>query len=135
VLIDPKTVQGLPATDLPGIAVYVADSSDGHSIVVTSPLDDDLGSAAFRLFYGTPNAMQERPIVSFDQALSGFPTIAFMVDSQTFVMSIAALPPPDGGPLNVPGPVTVTGGGQTVPFTLRPGPATLDGLTFSCLNR
>lgn len=134
VLVDPKTVQDLPATDLPGIAIYVADSSEGHAIVVTSPLENDLGSAAFHLFYGPPNGMRERPIVSFDQALSGFPTIAFTVNSQTLVLSIGTLPPAEGGLFNSPGPVTLTGGGQTVPFVLRPAPTTLDGFTFTCLK-
>ena len=134
-LVDPKTVQDLPATDLPGSVDYVADASDGHAIVVTSPLDNDLGSAGFHLFYGTPSAMQERPIVSFDQALSGYPAIGFTVDSQTFVMAISSVPPADGGFLNAPGPVTLTGGGQTVPFTLRlPAPTTLDGFSFTCLK-
>jgi hypothetical protein len=135
VLVDASTVQGLPAIDLPGTVDYVADAADGDAIVVTSPLENDVGTAGFRLFYGTPNAMQERPIVSFNQALSGYPSIGFTVGSQTFVMAIASLPPADGGFLNQPGPVTLTGGGQTVPFTLRlPIPTTLAGFTLTCLT-
>jgi hypothetical protein len=136
VLVDPSSVRGLPATDLPGSVSYVADSSDGRAIVVTSPLENDLGTAGFHLFYGTPSSMPERPIVSFDQALSGYPSIGFTVDSQTFVMAISSLPPTDGGFLNEPGPVTLTGGGQSVPFTLRlPTPTALASFTFTCLQR
>lgn len=136
VLVDPSSVQGLPATDLPGSVSYVADSSDGRAIVVTSPLENDVGTAGFHLFYGTPSSMLERPIVSFEQATSGYPSIGFAVDSQTFVMAISSLPPADGGFLNEPGPVTLTGDGQSVPFTLRlPTPTTLDGFTFTCLQR
>jgi hypothetical protein len=134
-LVEPNALQGLPAIDLPGAVNYVADGSDGNAIVVTAPLENDVGSAALHLFYGKPGAMVERPIVSFDQALSGYPSIGFTVDSQTYVMAIASLPPvPDGGPFGAPGPVTVTPGtGTAVPFTLRvPTPTTLSGFTFTC---
>jgi hypothetical protein len=135
-LVDPATVKDLPATDLPGSVSYVADSSDGHAIVVTAPLENDVGTAGFRLFYGTTSSMQERPIVSFEQALSGYPSIGFTVDAQTFVMSISSLPPADGGLLNQPGPVTLTGGGKTVPFTLRvPTPTNVTAFAFTCLAR
>jgi hypothetical protein len=134
-LIGPSAVQSLAAIDLPGAVNYVADGPDGNAIVVTAPLENDEGSAAFHLFYGTPKAMVERPIVSFDQSRSGYPSLGFKVGSQTYVMAIASLPPvPDGGPFGAPGPVTVTPGtGTAVPFTLRvPTPTTLSGFTFTC---
>ena len=135
-LVAPTAVQGMPAIDVPGAVRYVADGADGEAIVVTSPLDDDLGSAAFRLFYGRPGAMVERPIVSFNQAQSGYPAIGFTVGSQTYVMAIASAPSPDGGLFDVPGPVTVTpADGAAVTFTLRmPTPTTLAGFAFSCLH-
>lgn len=134
-LVDPSTVQGLPAIDLPGAVVYIADAASGDAIVVTAPLADDLGSAAFHLFYGHAEAMVERPIVSFNQSTSGFPTLGFTVSSLTYVMSIASVPPPDGG-LNSPGPVTLTtGNGESVAFTLRqPTPKTLAGFAFTCIS-
>ena len=135
-LVAPTAVQGMPAIDLPGAVSYVADASDGEAIVVTAPLEDDEGSAAFRLFYGTPGAMIERPIVSFNQSLSGYPSIGFTVGSQTYVMAISSVPALDGGPLEAPGPVTVTpGGGAGIVFTLRmPTPTSLSGFTFTCLG-
>ena len=135
-LVEASAVEGLPAIDLPGAVNYVADGTDGNAIVVTSPLDDDLGTSAFHLFYGKPTAMVERPIVSFNQALSGYPSIGFTVGSVTYVMAIASVPSPDGGPFDVPGLVTVTPGtGAAVPFTLRLStPKTLSGFTFLCLG-
>ena len=128
-LVGPTAVQGMPATDLPGAVSYVAEAASGDAIVVTAPLGNDEGTAGFRLFSGTPGAMVERPIVSFNQALSGFPSIGFTVGSQTFVMAISSVPSPDGGLFNAPGPVTVTPeGGTGVVFTLRmPTPTTLSG--------
>jgi hypothetical protein len=135
-LVGPTAVQGMPAIDLPGAVSYVADAASGEAIVVTAPLEDDQGSAAFHLFYGTPGAMVERPIVSFNQSLSGYPSIGFTVGSQTYVMAISSVPAPDGGLFETPGPVTVTpGGGPGVIFTLRmPTPTSVSGFTFTCLG-
>jgi len=135
-LVDTSTVHGIPAVDLPGVVQYVADGADGSAIVVTAPLENDVGSSGFHLFYGAPNGMIERSIVSFDQSMSGYPTIGFSVDSETYVMAIASAPPPDGGLFPSPGPVTLTTGtGGSVSFTLRlPTPLNLDGFTFSCLG-
>ena len=135
-LVDASTVYGIPAVDLPGAVQYVADGADGSAIVVTAPLENDVGSSGFRLFYGAPNGMIERSIVSFDQSMSGYPTIGFSVDSETYVMAIASAPPPDGGLFPSPGPVTLTTGtGGSITFTLRlPTPVNLDGFTFSCLG-
>jgi hypothetical protein len=137
VLVSATAVQGMPAIDLPGAVSYVADANDGEAIVVTAPLEDDQGSAAFHLFYGTPGAMVERHIVSFDQSLSGYPTIGFTVGSQTYIMSISSVPSAsEGGLFDAPGPVTlVIGDGGGVTFTLRlPTPTTLVGFTFTCLG-
>jgi hypothetical protein len=135
VLVSATAVQGMPAIDLPGAVSYIADANDGEAIVVTAPLEDDQGSAAFHLFYGTPGAMVERHIVSFDQSRSGYPTIGFTVGSQTYIMSISSVPF-DGGLGEAPGPVTLTtGNGGSVTFTLRlPTPTSLSGFSFTCLG-
>ncbi len=134
-LVDATAVQGMPAIELPGAVSYVADAADGEAIVVTAPLEDEQGSAAFHLFYGTPPAMVEGHIVNFQQSLSGFPTIGFTLGSQTYVMSISSVPS-DGGLGELPGPVTlVTGDGGSVTFTLRmPTPTKLSDFTFTCLR-
>lgn len=130
-VVDPSTVAGMPIANLPGVVAYVADVSDGTAIVVTSPMDV-ASSADFHLFYGTPDAMAERKIVSFDQSLSGYPTIAFQVGSQTYTMAIGGTFEPDGG--GGPGPGTLDTGSAKLPFTLRlPTPTTLSGFSFTCL--
>jgi hypothetical protein len=133
-LLNASAVRGMPAIDLPEAVQYVADASDGESIVVTAPLDDE-GSAAFHLFYGTTaESMIERPIVSFDQSGSGYPTFSFDVGSATYTMSIASVPS-DGGLGEAPGPVTLTkGDGSTVTLALRlPTPTSLGRFAFTCL--
>jgi hypothetical protein len=135
-LLPPSTIEGLPAVDEPGSVQYVADAASlGETIVVTAPLDTSAGTSAFRLFYGPPSAMVERPIVSFQQSLSGYPTIWFTVDGSTYVMSIASIPAPDGGPFAAPGPVTLMmGDGGEESFTLRmPTPTTLSAFYFTCM--
>jgi hypothetical protein len=135
-LLAPSTIDGLPAVDVPGSVQYVADAASlGEAIVVTAPLDNSAGTSAFRLFYGPASAMMERPIVSFEQSLSGYPTIAFTVEGSTYVMSIGSVPAVDGGPFAAPGPVTLTtGDGGEESFTLRmPTPTTLSGFSFTCM--
>ena len=134
-LLNASSVSGMPVIDLPGAVQYVADAADGESLVVTSPLAGDLGIAADNhLFYGTAGAMLERPVVSFDQSLSGYPSIGFTVGSATYTMSIASVPAP-GALGEAPGPVTLTkGDGSTQTFRLRlPTPKSLGGFAFTCL--
>jgi len=133
-LLHATAVQGMPAVDLPGAVQYVADAAGGDALVVTAPLENDVGTAAFHLFYGPATAMVERPIVSFNQSMSGYPSIGFTVGSATYTMSIASVPV-DSGFGEAPGPVTLTkGDGTTVAFTLRlPTPSSLSGFAFTCL--
>ena len=130
-VVSDGTVSSMPIVNLPGVVDYVADVSDGTSIVVTSPMDLN-SSADFHLFYGRPSAMQERKILSFNQALSGYPTIGFSVGSATYTMTISGTFDPDGG--GGPGPGTLDTGMGTLDFTLRmPTPTKLSGFSFSCL--
>ncbi|HEX8796007.1 MAG TPA: hypothetical protein VF765_33890 [Polyangiaceae bacterium] len=130
-VVGESAVSGMPVVNLPDVADYVADVSDGTAIVVTSPLDIN-SSADFHLFYGRPSAMLERTITSFNQALSGYPTIAFTVGSSTYTMAISGTFDPDGG--GGPGPGTLQTASSTLDFTLRmPTPTTLSGFSFTCL--
>ncbi|HEY1695795.1 MAG TPA: hypothetical protein VGG39_26690 [Polyangiaceae bacterium] len=129
-VVDPGTVTGLAVVNLSGTVAYVADVSDGSVIVVTN-LVDIVTPSPVRLFYGSPPALAERSIVSFDQSLSGYPTIAFQVGTATYTMAIGGTFGLDGGG---PGPGTLATGSTSIGFTLRqPTPTTLDGFTFSCL--
>jgi hypothetical protein len=130
-VVDASAVTGLPIVNLPGAVSYVADVSDGTAIVITSPIEVS-STADFHLFYGMPSAMQERTIVSFNQALSGYPTIGFQVGPQTYTMAIGGTFQPDGG--GGPGPGTLDTGNAKLNFTLRmPTPTTLSGFSFACL--
>jgi hypothetical protein len=130
-VVESSTAAELPIVNLPGVVSYVADVSDGTAIVVTSPMEV-ASSADFHLFYGMPSGMPERRIVTFNQALSGYPTIAFQVGSATYTMAISGTFDPDGG--GGPGPGTLDTGSATLPFTLRlPTPSTLSAFSFSCL--
>jgi hypothetical protein len=130
-VVSDGTVTAMPIVNLPGVVDYVADVSDGTVIVVTSPMDL-ASSSDFHLFYGRPSAMQEHTIVSFNQALSGYPTIGFTVGSTTYTMTISGTFDPDGG--GGPGPGTLATGTGTLAFTLRmPTPTTLAGFSFTCL--
>lgn len=93
---------------------------------------DAESTADFHLFYGQPSGMQERKIVSFDEAKSGYPTIAFQVGSQTYTMAIGGTIDLDGG--GGPGPGTLDTGSARLPFTVRwPTPSTLSAFSFTCL--
>jgi hypothetical protein len=135
-VVDVSAVAGMTIVNLPGVVAYVGDVSDGTAIVVTSPTDVS-SSADFHLFYGTAGAMLERSIVTFSQALSGYPTITFLVGSTQYTMAISGTGAfdPDAGLLGGPGPGTLDTGSTTLPFTLRmPTPTTLGGFSFSCLG-
>ncbi len=75
------------------------------------------------------------PITIFEQSLSGYPTFGFAVGALTYVMAISSIPS-EGGLLEAPGPVTVTGGGgASVSFMLRlPTPSTVTDFAFTCLE-
>jgi len=132
-LVDPAQVRGAQIVNLPGVIDYVADATDGTSIAIVSPMDDD-SPGAERLFYGPPSAMLERTIVKWDQALSGYPSVTFLVGSASYTMSISVVYGPEAGPLGAPGPGTLDTGTAMVPLTLRmPTPASLAGFSFECL--
>lgn len=131
-VVSDGTVAKMPIVNLPNVVTDVADVSDGTVIVVTLPFDWS-SSADFHLFYGRPNAMQERTIVSFDQdASGGNATFKFTVGSGTYTMSITGTEDVEAGLSPSTGTLD-TGMGQ-LSFTLRmPTPATLSGFSFTCL--
>jgi hypothetical protein len=135
-VVDSSTVAGLPIKNLPHVPMYVADASDGTSVVVTWPMDA-YGTDEARLYYGTPAHMIERPITSYSETHSGGADIAFTVDSATYSLQFSiAYGDPDASPLGTPGPVTLDKGGSTEPMTLRqPTPMTLSGFAFTCTGQ
>jgi hypothetical protein len=131
-VVSDGTVTGMPIANLPNVVGDVADVSDGTAIVITSPLDIN-SSADFHLFYGRPDAMQERTIVSFSQDASGASAIIkFNVGSATYTMTENGASDPDAGNGTETG--TLDTGMGTLTFTLRsPTPTTLSGFSFTCL--
>jgi hypothetical protein len=132
-VVGESAVSGMPVVNLPIVVSDVADVSDGTAIVVTAPTDMN-SSADFRLFYGRPDAMQERAIVAFfqDASLGGSATFKFSVGSATYTMTIDGTSDPDAGTSPTTG--TLDTGTAMLAFTLRmPTPTTLSGLSFTCL--
>jgi hypothetical protein len=132
-VVDPATALDLPIKNLPHVPMFVADASEGTSIVVTWPMDAS-GTDDAHLYYGTPAKMVERPITSYGESLSGDTVITFSVDSAAYNVHFAIdTSDLEAGPLGGPGPVTLDKGGPTEPMTLRmPTPATLSGFAFTC---
>jgi hypothetical protein len=96
--------------------------------------DGRLGLLGFRLFYGTPENMVERPITAYNQAISGPADISFSVGSANYVLHTTFVFGPDSGPLGSPEPAKLDiGGGVTLSATLvMPAPTSLSGFTFNC---
>jgi hypothetical protein len=125
----------MPIQNLPHVPVYVADASDGTSVVVTWPMDA-YGTDESRIYYGTKSDMIERPITAYEESKSGDTTITFKVAAATYTVHFAiTFGDPDAGPLGSPGPVTLDKGGTMEMMTLRlPTPTTLSGFTFTCMG-
>ncbi len=133
-LVGASAIAGMAVIDLPGQPAYVLDGANGDAIVITAP-GDNQSSDDFRLFYGTPGAMFEHAILTFEQTLSGGPDITFLVGTVSYELRIGVVYPPDASLLGEPGPATLIGDGAPQSFTMRvPTPATLPGFSFSCLG-
>jgi hypothetical protein len=133
---DAGVVASFKIQNLPALIEYVADVSNGDSIVVTEPMDPS-GYSGFRLFYGAPGEMIERAITNYDRGDYG-DDISFTVEATTYTAHLAFAPfGLDGGngPFN-PGPSTLdTGAGGKLSITQRmPPPSSLSGFSFTCLG-
>ena len=134
-IVDAGAITHLKLENLPGVVVYVADASNGDTIVITAPMDA-WGYSGFRLFYGRPSQMIERPIAAYGQSFSGAADISFSVGATMFTMHFTIAYGPDAGRLGSPGPATLdTGGSAALPVILRlPTPNSLSGFSFTCLT-
>jgi hypothetical protein len=134
-LVGVDAIANLKHVGLPGVIVYVADSTGtGNSIVITVPMDV-YASTAWRLFYGLPGAMIERTITDAGQSMSGNANITFLVGPATFTAHFTVAFDPDAGQVQGPASLDV-GDAGTLPLTLRiPTPETLGGFTFACMGR
>ena len=133
-VVDASAVAGLSVIDLPGVTAYVIDVSNGDAIVITEPGDNE-SDTDYRLFYGAPGAMVERTIVSFEQALSGYPMITFLVGTTQYAMSLGGVSIPDAGPFaQEPGPGTLSTDSGPLSLTVRVPTPGLGGFSFSCFG-
>jgi hypothetical protein len=120
---------------------YLGDIANGDVILATLPVSYDSAAkyGGLAIFYGPPNAVAQRTITDFWQALSTYDgAVTFLVGSTPYVLSIGTLPTPDAGPLSS-GTLTLEGltpeGGTQLAATLRsPTPNALPSdLSFTCL--
>jgi len=139
-LVDPATVAGLTLVNTTNAIHYLGDIANGDVIMATLPVSYDSTAkyGGLAIFYGPPNAVAQRTITDFWQALSTYDgAVTFLVGSTPYVLSIGTAPTPDAGPLGS-GTLTLEGltpeGGTQVAATLRsPTPtARPPDLSFTC---
>jgi hypothetical protein len=135
-LLGGGAIAGFKLQNLPVLIVYVSDVSNGDAIVVTEPMDP-WDNSGFRLFYGAPSQMIERPIVAYNRS-DGSDDVSFGVDGATYAAHFtfpAFAFDVDGGAAP-PGPESLDAGAAgTLSMTQRvPTPTTLSGLSFTCLD-
>jgi len=135
-VLDKSAISGMTLRNLPGdvFIEYVADVSNGNIIIVTRP-QDDWTDKSFRVFYGTAQAMLERPLISFSRGNDTY--ITFQVDSAQYLAHfVLTMAPADAG-VNVQHPpgTLEPGDGSTWTITERlPTPTTLPEFSFTCLG-
>jgi hypothetical protein len=81
-VMGPQALQGLAVMNLPGTVVveHFGKTADGRMVWVTSPAVDPTYEK-FRLFFGPPERVLERPVVKVGRTLGGVTEIDFVVDS------------------------------------------------------
>jgi hypothetical protein len=135
-VLDKSAISGMTLRNLPGDVVieYVADVSNGDIIIVTRP-QDDWTDTSFRVFYGTANAMLERPLISFSRGNDTY--ITFQVDSAQYLAHFVLLFEPMDAGANVQHPpgTLESGDGSSWTITERlPTPIALPEFSFTCLG-
>jgi len=134
-VVDASAIAGFSLQNLPVEVEYVADVSNGEAIVVTEPMDP-WGYSGFRLFYGTPSQMIERPIVAYNRG-DRDDYVSFAVDGAMYTADFTFAAFGSGGGGNTaPGPESLeTDDAAMLPMTDRvPTPTTLSGFSFVCLD-
>jgi hypothetical protein len=140
-LVAAATVSALTVVNTTNMIDYVGDVANGDVVLATVPSSYDFTSnyGGLAVFYGPPNAVAQRTITDFWQALNSYDgALTFLVDRTPYVLSIGTVPSPDAGPQSS-GTLTLEGlmpeGGTQMAVTLRsPTPSELPpGLLFTCL--
>ncbi len=129
-VVDPASVEGKTAQDLPASVAFVADVSDGTTLVITAP-GEASGYSGFRLFLGTPPTLTQRTLTTYDQAEDGAVDLTF--DGPTGAENVSipcqkslfCSAPSTTGTISDPD-------GTTTPLTIRQPTPTLADLSFLC---
>ena len=128
-VLDSSAISGFAIHDLPVVVAYLADVSNGDTLVVVSPMDA-YDSSDSRLFYGRSAQMVERVITAYNADCCGT-NISFDVGAVSYTASFTWMTGDGGGG---PGPATLDTGSGMLGMTERlPVPQTLSGFAFSCL--
>ncbi len=129
-ILDPSSVTGETAQDLPGTVVFVADLGDGTTLVITAPAEAD-GYSGFRFFVGAAPTLEQRTVTNYSAADDGAATVTFHGPGGS---EIANLPCDDVycSPGSPDGTITQADGGTTSLTLREPTPPTLAGLSFVC---
>ncbi|HEX7664226.1 MAG TPA: hypothetical protein VF407_06950 [Polyangiaceae bacterium] len=88
-LVDASTIANLPVENLPRKVWLVSDISDGSVLFLTLAGDDDDGSDAARLFYGSPNDQAQATIDQLSQSKTGDVYVTFHLPSGSYDAHLA----------------------------------------------
>ena len=124
-LLDGGAIKGFAIKNLPNVVSYVADASNGDSVVLVSAMNVET-MADEHVFYGKPSQMVEAPLVSDNRdccevlltfTVNGAKVVANMVFSQGGAFTTSSLQ---------------TTAGMFGLKVRNPTPTNLDGFSFTC---
>lgn len=124
-VVQPDALAQLEVRNLPGTVVpeHDATTQDGHRIFVTRP-EVDWGYEDFRVFYGTPERMAERRLVTASRGSTTF--IAFDLDGA----EVTAIFPSRFSPVG--DTARLASKQESQPMTVLEAGSAGDGLSFFC---
>jgi len=126
-VVDGGAVRGFPIQNLPYLIEYVADASNGETVVVTQAMDA-WSSSDERIFYGTADHMVEYPLLDDDRDCC-----EVILDFSVNGAKVTALFEISSGGLDEPSHLQTTEG--SFPLTVRtPTPTSLSGFSFICFG-
>ncbi len=131
-VVDPSSVEGKSAQDLPGTVVYVADVSDGTTLVITAP-GEPSGYSGFRLFLGTPPTLTQETVSNYNESVDGAVFVDFAgAGGSTAHLSIPCQSSTFCSDASTTGSITEASGATTTLTIRQPTPTTLANLAFLC---
>jgi hypothetical protein len=137
-LVDAASVSGLALVNTPNEISYVGDVEDGTVVFATVPMNRDEASQSggLSIFYGAPDAVEERQITDFQQSLSNNGTVTFLVGAESYVLAFGTVTRGDSPLGDFTLESLTPGTGAPLAVTLRsPTPRELPPeLSFSCLR-